>query len=372
MFCDYHLLPHEGIQALDPYMPGKSIQELATEKGLTDIIKLASNENPLGCSTVVKKVLDELSITQLATYPAAVTHPLRTKLSQLLGVDKSMLTLSNGSDSLFTLLLQLFAVGTKKHMLTHEYAFITYSIQAKILNVPIVFSAVNRQFEVDIDQMIAAAKPDTGIIFIANPNNPTGIIIPLVEIKRLLTAIPASTLVVLDEAYYEYAYPHQDKSSLKLINDFPNLVITRTFSKAYGLAGLRLGYAISNPSICELLWRIQLPFAVNQAVLEASWHAIDDQAFIERTLSNNQQGMQQLLAGLQQLDLPVLPSSGNFLCFDCKMNGMTVYNYLLEQGIIVRPLTPYALNNYLRVTIGTFAQNKRFLNALSTCIKELS
>ncbi len=282
MFCNYQQLPHPGIQSLKPYIQGKSIEELAREEGLTDIIKLASNENPLGCSPLVKEALEKVANQQLATYPSPNNHPLLAKLSQKLGVSEQMLTFGNGSDLLFFFLLTTFALHTGKHMLTHDYAFITFAIQAQTLGIPVVSVPLKANWQVDIDAMIAACNPQTALIFLANPNNPTGLLIKQENIKRLLNSIPPTTLVVLDEAYYEYAYPYGDKTSINLLSQHANLVITRTFSKAYGLAGLRLGYAIANPEISELLQRVQLPFVVNQTALEAANAALNDEDLLNK------------------------------------------------------------------------------------------
>lgn len=364
MPCDYDLLPHAGIQTLVPYVPGKSIEEVANERGLTDIIKLAGNENPLGCSPKVLQALANLSGPKIATYPMSVIHPLRHKLADKLGVDTDMIALSNGSDALFCSLLTCFALHNNKHILTHDYAFSSYAIQAKTLGIPVVSTGVNSKFEVDIDAMIDACNENTALIFIANPNNPTGLLVKPEEIQRLLENTPATTLFVLDEAYYEYSRLGLGPTKT-LLQKHPNLVITRTFSKAYGLAGFRLGYAITNPQIAALLYRIQLPFAVNIAALTAGFAALDDDDFIHQTVQLNKQGLKQMQHGLDSLGLTHLPSSGNFITLNCKTDALPVYQRLQNHGIIVRPLHPYGLNTYLRVTIGTQEQNIRFLNTLS-------
>ena len=351
-------------------MPGKSIEELVREQGLIDIIKLASNENPLGCSPKAREALANLSGIQLATYPSSANHPLRSKLSRKLGIDERMLTLSNGSDFLFSMALTIFALHRGKKMLTHELAFISYEIQAKTLGIEVVKTPLTSDRQVDIDAMIQACDEETAILFLANPNNPTGLLIRSEEIKRLLSHINATTLVILDEAYYEYAYAAGDKTTLNLIADHSNLIITRTFSKVYGLAGLRLGYAIANPMITELLQRVQLPFVINQAALEAANAALDDENFIIESLELNAMGMQALLEGLDALKLTYFPSSCNFATFDCQSNALKIYQQLLRQGIIVRPLQSYGLTNHLRVSIGTPIQNERFLDTLAFCLSE--
>ncbi|MBA2651967.1 MAG: histidinol-phosphate transaminase [Tatlockia sp.] len=364
MACDYFDLPHPGIRSLHPYIPGKPIEALAREKNLTDIIKLASNENPLGCSPLVREALANLSGLQIATYPSPTNHPLTPKLSQKLGVSEQMITLGDGTDLLFFFLLTTFALATGKHMLTHDYAFISYEIQAQTLNIPTVKIALNTNWEVNIDAMINACNQETAIIFLANPNNPTGLFIPLSEILRLLANIPASTILVLDEAYYEYALPKGDKNTINMLSRYPNFVLTRTFSKAYGMAGLRLGYAIASPEITALLHRVQPPFAVNQASLVAANAALDDDDFVEKSVELNARGMLQFHQGFDALKIKYLPSSCNFVTIDCQRDAQAIYENLLNVGIIVRPLQQYGLNNHLRITIGTAEQNDRLLDNL--------
>ena len=364
MPCDYDLLPHQGIQSLSPYVPGKSTEEVALEHGITDIIKLASNENPLGCSPLVTEALHLVSSKKISTYPIAAIHPLRKKLAYRLGVDFNMLTLSNGSDALIPLLLNCFALHQDKHMLTHEYAFMMYSIQAQSLGIPVITSPIFANWEVDVNAMITAANEKTALIFLASPNNPTGVLLSQKNIKRLLENIPETTLLVVDEAYYEFVDQQHQLQMIALLASHPNLVITRTFSKAYGMAGLRLGYAISSPSICALLHRILLPFSVSMIALIAGEVALDDDAFIQRTLTVNAQGLKQLKQGFDRLGFDYLPTACNFLTFDCQKDSNALFQNLQQHGIIVRPLHPYGLSHYLRVTVGTQEQNNRFLNTL--------
>lgn len=365
MSIDFQQLPHAGIRALVPYKPGKSIEELAKEKGLTDIIKMASNENPLGCSPMALHALHNMSSHCIATYPSPVNHPLMSKLAAKLNVNVDQLFVSNGSDYLFGILLNCFALHTHKHILTHDFAFSTYAIQANALQIPVHSVAINDNWQINIENLIKSCNKETGLIFLANPNNPTGILTSQDEIKYLLDNIPQSTLLILDEAYYEFAASRTSSNSINWLKDYPNLVITRTFSKIYGMAGLRLGYAMAHPSIINILQRVQLPFVVNQVALLAAHAALDDDDFIKLSLESNALGMIQIMEGLEQLSLKYLPSSCNFVTFDCREDGSKLYNYLLDKGIIVRPLHAYKMNNYIRVTIGTSEQNSRFLNALN-------
>lgn len=364
MSTGFQQLPHQGIRTLVPYKPGKSIEELAREQGISDIIKMASNENPLGCSPLALSALQAMSSHLIATYPSPINHALMPKLATKLNVETEQLFLSDGSDHIFGLLLNCFTLYSDKHILTHEYAFSTYAIQANTLNIPVVVATIHNNWEVDIHQLIKCCNSQTSIIFLANPNNPTGLLISQKDIKYLLEHIPSSTLLVLDEAYYEFAASEMSSNSIEWLAEYPNLIITRTFSKIYGLAGLRLGYAIAHPDIINLLQRIQLPFAVNQVALTAAHAALGDEQFIQLSIKTNELGIEQMRQGLTKLQINYLPSACNFLTFDCKEDGLTLYNFLLNKGIIVRPLHPYLMNNYIRVSIGTREQNNRFLRAL--------
>lgn len=370
MSCDFHLLSHPGIQTLAPYIPGKSTEEVAQEQGITDIIKLASNENPLGCSPLVMEALAKVNPKQIATYPSAANHPIRKKIANQLGIDAALITLDNGSDALIPLVLTCFALHSDKHMLTHDYAFIAYSIYAKTLNIPVKTTPLLSNWSVDIDAMIEACNEKTALIFLASPNNPTGVLVTQAEIARLLKNIPNTTLLVIDEAYYEYVDEAQKLHTLSLIETYPNLIITRTFSKVYGLAALRLGYAVAGQQISKILQRVVPPFAVNEIALIAANAALDDDDFIQASLSNNARGKKQLEEGLTSLGLNFLPSAGNFLSIDCKMDSNFLFQKLQQHGIIVRPLHPYGLSNYLRVTIGTQQQNNRFLKQLKEIYNE--
>ena len=364
MAINYNLLPHAGIKSLSPYIPGKTAEEVAALHGISDIIKLASNENPLGCSPVVKDALSKLTLNELATYPVGSKLPLRQKLAAKLGLETEMITLVNGSDALIPLLQTCFALDLKKHVLTHDYAFLPYKIQAQNLNIPVVSTPLLANWEIDLDAMINACNENTGLIFLATPNNPTGVLFTQNQLIKLLHSIPLTTILVVDEAYYEFVNENDKLNTIDLLAKHPNLVITRTFSKAYGLAGLRLGFAIASTEITEILQRVLLTFTVNIAAATAASAAIDDLDFIKMTVKANFAGLNQMKEGLSKLKLNYLPTTGNFITFDCKEDGMRIFQGLLQHGIIIRPLHQYEMNNFLRVTIGTEAQNTRFLEAL--------
>lgn len=370
MVFDYSTLPHAGIQGLHPYIPGKTSEALRAEKQLSHIIKLASNENPLGCSQEVFKQFAQINRDDVATYPITQEHPLRLKIAAMHGLDKNHVILGNGSDMLFHLLLTCFALHTGKHVLTHDYAFMAYEVQANTLGIPIRKVPLDMGWEVNIDVLIQACHEKTALIFLANPNNPTGLFIHPEKIEQLLANIPESTILVLDEAYHEYVPAALQLNTTAWLNKYPNLVITRTFSKVYGLAALRLGYAFGHPSIIELLHRIQLPFTVSQPSLLAGMRALDDQAFVKKSVTMNAEGLCQVKASLDHLGLTSIPSMANFLTFDCGCDALQLDHHLQSRGIIIRPLNPYGLTQHLRVTIGTFEQNTQFINALTMALKE--
>ncbi|KTD83029.1 histidinol-phosphate transaminase [Legionella waltersii] len=365
MAVDFQKLPHPGIQSLIPYKPGKSIEELAREKGLSKIIKLASNENPLGCSPLALEAVQSISSQTIATYPSPINHTLMDKLAAKLNIKTDQLFLSNGSDYLFNVVLTCFALHRNKNIVTHDFAFSTYEIQANSLQIPVIHVPIEKNWVVNTRKIAQACTEDTSMVCLANPNNPTGLPIHEKDIKHLLKTIPESTLLVLDEAYYEFAADTLNYNSINWLEEHPNLIITRTFSKIYGMAGLRLGYAIAHPTIISILRRFQLPFIVNQLAMAAAQAAIEDEQFIQASLESNAKGMEQVKEGFQQLQIDYLPSACNFLTFDCKKDSTDLYQYLLNRGIIVRPLHAYKMNNYIRVTIGTAEQNSFFLSALN-------
>lgn len=367
---DYQRMPHQGIQGLVPYKAGKSAASLAREQGISNIIKLASNENPLGCSQAVLDYFKRLSTDDIATYPDAQQHPLRAALAERNGLAESQVVISNGSDALFSLLMNLFCLHRNKHLLTHDYAFASYSTQAQTLGVDVKKVAVENDFSLDLDVLRAHCNADTGLIIFANPNNPTGNLIRFAALQNFLKSIPSEVIVLIDEAYFEFAFEGNEKSALSFLKQCKNLVITRTFSKVYGLAGLRVGYLLASEVLSELIWRVQLPFVNSSVSLNAALIALDDQAFVQQSVQLNRQGLQQITKGLELLNVAYLPSAGNFITFKSRCGENILYNYLLQRGIIVRPLQAYGLVNYLRVSIGTTVQNERFLSALQQFFKD--
>lgn len=361
MPCDYIQLANPGVTQLTPYQAGKPIEELRRELGLDEIIKLASNENPLGASpkaiAAAKKSLDEIAL-----YPDSHNYELKSALAEFHEIDPQRISVANGSDYLFSLLVQAF-VPPDGEVIISEYAFATFSIVIHANQAQPVTAPANGWAH-DLSAMLKAITPKTRLILIANPNNPTATWFPEHEFIEFMQHVPAHILVVMDEAYFEFAQHPSYPDTLKLQKTYPNLITTRTFSKAYGLAGLRIGYCIAQPDCIDCLERIRLPFSVNRAAQAAAIAALHDQQHIENTISNNQAGQAQLQVGFRRLELGCLPSVCNFLTVDMKQAAIPIYNALLKHGIIVRPLLPYNMLNHLRITIGTEKQNQRLIVAL--------
>lgn len=360
-----------GIRALTPYQPGKPIEELQRELGLVDVIKLASNENPLGASPKARAAV-QTALGDLQLYPDGNAFRLKHALAVQLGVLPEQITIGNGSNEILELLARVF-LAPGRAALFSEYAFAVYPIVTQAVGAEACVAPAHvRSNPMPLGHDLAAfeQKLDAKVrlVFIANPNNPTGTWLAPGAIAAFLQTVPADVIVVLDEAYYEYMDPELRANSLALLASHPNLVITRTFSKIYGLAALRVGYAISHPELADLLNRARQPFNNNSLALTAAEAALQDTDHVERSARNNREGLQHLKEGLDTLGLSCLPSQANFLSFGLGRPALAVYDALLRQGVIVRPLASYALPDYLRVTVGTPDQNARFLDTLREVI----
>lgn len=360
----FQKLIDEKVKHLTPYLPGRSISEIQKQYDIQDVIKLASNENPLGCSPLVLEKLQQSSMEKLSVYPATAQHPLLKQICDFLDINENQLLMTNGSDAAFSLLIQAYARPFKKKILTHEYAFMGYEIQAASFGIETIKSRVHpQQWTLDIPHLIHCLSEKPALLFIANPNNPTGQKISWQDIENILEHLPPETLFILDEAYAEYDTSIHPPIK-HLLQTYPQLIITRTFSKAYGLAGLRIGYVMAHPEIIQTLKRIQLPFTINQLALDAAWVAINDQAFIHLTQKNNQDGLQFLLHELQSTPLKIRPSYGNFVTIEDNKPISTLVQFLEAQGIIIRGLQAFGLPNVARITIGTNIQNQRLITTL--------
>ncbi len=355
--CDQSL-PY--VRAISPYQPGKPITQLAREMGIPveRIVKLASNENPLGMSPKARVALEKAAGT-LERYPD--DFELKAAVAEHAGFGMDRVILGNGSNDLLDLAARVFLAPGRSTVFS-QHAFAVYplaslSAGAELIAVPA------KDFGHDLDAMRAAVRPDTRLIWIANPNNPTGTFVPYPQLKAFMQSIPADVVVVLDEAYNEYLPSEVREDSKEWLADFPNLLITRTFSKIYGLAGLRVGYGLSSPEIADLMNRVRQPFNCNNLALAAATAALDDSEFVARSQELNRAGMAQLNEGFKGLGYEFIPSYGNFVAFRAG-DAAAVNQKLLKQGVIVRPVAGYGMPEWLRVTIGTEAENRQFLNAL--------
>lgn len=356
------------VRAISPYLPGKPITELARELGIPvqNIVKLASNENPLGMSPKAKKAV-EAALTGVERYPDQ--FDLIAKLAARCAVTPNQVVLGNGSNDVLDMIARVFlAQGRSAVFAQHAFAvypLATLSTGAELICVPA------KDFGHDLDAMLAAIRPDTRVVWIANPNNPTGNFLPYPQVRAFLEKVPADVVVVLDEAYNEYLPADMRVDTAAWVAEFPNLVICRTFSKIYGLAGLRVGYALASAAVADLMNRVRQPFNVNNLALAGALAALDDDAFLQASFELNQQGMAQIVAALNQLGLAFIPSYGNFVTFNAG-DAAAVNQKLLQQGVIVRPIAGYGLPAWLRVTIGTEAENTRFIEALTAAISDPS
>lgn len=349
------------IRNLTPYQPGKPIEEVERELGII-AIKLASNENPLGPSQSAIQAAQQ-AMLKAHIYPDGGCYVLKQALAKFLNVQPTQLTIGNGSENILEIIVKAYLKQDSAAVIS-QYAFLTIPLLIKSYGADII-SVPAQQFGHDIKKMIAAVNQKTKIIFIVNPNNPTGTYTNKSDLALLLESIPPHVLVVLDEAYHEYINQADYPDSLQLLKKYPNLIVSRTFSKAYGLAALRLGYAISSPEIADILNRARLPFNVNTIAACAALAALQDQDHIARSVAVNKAGMQQLEKGLKKLAMDYIPSLGNFITINVGQPAIDVYQKLLYQGVIVRPLGAYDMPNYIRVTVGMVEQNDKFLAALA-------
>lgn len=365
---DFTRLAMPGVQQLQPYQPGKPISELERELGISNSIKLASNENPLGASpralTAMASVVGELGL-----YPDASGYQLKQKLAARHNVKPQQITLGNGSNDVLVMLVEAF-ICPKCQPVMSQYCFAVYPLATQAAGAkPMIIDALPADHPTmplghDLEAMLTAVDEYTRLIFIANPNNPVGSQVSADALRSFLQQVPEDQIVVVDEAYTEYATSEDYPDASQWLEEFPNLVVTRTFSKAYGLAGLRVGYALSNPQIADMLNRIRQPFNVNSLALVAAEAALDDHDFIQRTREMNQTGLAYLSAELSALGFKPLPSAGNFVLVDMGEPAKRWDEALLRAGVITRRVDNYGLPNYLRITIGTAEQNQRLVDAL--------
>ena len=355
------------IRGIAPYQPGKPISELARELGLREssIVKLASNENPRGASPRAVEAM-RAAIGETGRYPDGNGFALKEALSRRYGLSADRIVIGNGSNDVLEMAARAFLAPGSSTVYS-EHAFAVYPLVTQATGATgIVVPA--REFGHDLDAMWKAIRGDTRIVFVANPNNPTGTWIAPKMIRSFLEKVPADVLVILDEAYNEYLEPDLRGDAVRWVEEFPNLVMSRTFSKAYGLAGLRVGYGFAHPQVADLMNRVRQPFNVSHIAQAAAVAALFDDEFVEQSTLLNRQGMNSLTEGFRRLGLSWIPSHGNFVSFKVGQ-GAEIFRRLLKHGVIVRPIAAYGMPEYLRVSIGTEAENARFLSALEIVLR---
>jgi histidinol-phosphate aminotransferase len=352
------------IRAISPYQPGKPITQLAREMNLSvdNIVKLASNENPLGMSPKARVAVNA-AMAGVARYPDQ--FDLTLALSERFGIAPECIVLGNGSNDVLDLVARSFLAPGRSAVYS-RHAFAVYPL-ATMSTGGECLQVAAKDFGHDLDAMLLAVRPDTRVVWIANPNNPTGTLLPYPALKDFLARVPSKVIVVLDEAYNEYLTPAQRADTVSWLKEFPNLVITRTFSKVYGMAGLRAGFGLASSEVADLMQRVRQPFNVNNLALAGAIGALDDQAFLDKSFEANRRGMEQIIEGLNHLGLPYIPGAGNFVTFRAG-DAAGINLKLLRQGVIVRPLANYAMPEHLRVTVGLERENERFLSALRTAL----
>jgi histidinol-phosphate aminotransferase len=358
------------IRAIAPYQAGKPISETAREFGLDEasIVKLASNENPFGMPQSARDAMAEAA-AELGRYPDANGFELKAALAKRYDVPADWITLGNGSNDILEIVARAF-VKAGESVVFSQYAFAIYALAAQGVGARGI-AVPARAYGHDLDAMLAAIDADTRLVFIANPNNPTGTFIPAAGIEAFLDKVPAHVAVVLDEAYNEYLESQHQFESAHWVRKYPNLIVSRTFSKAYGLAGLRVGFAIAQPPVTDLMNRVRQPFNVNSLAQAAAIAALNDKAFLQKGFENNRAGYAQLCAAFDELGLEYVPSFGNFVLVrvgDEDSAGARVNLALLEQGVIVRPVGAYGLPQWLRISIGLPQENAAFVEALKKAL----
>ena len=354
------------IRAIAPYQGGKPITELAREMGLNvaDIVKLASNENPLGISPKAQMAIEEV-IGDIARYPDGNSYALRDAVSLKFSVAANQIVFGNGSNDILELAARAYLQAGDEAIYS-QHAFAVYPLVTQAVGATGIVVPANN-YAHNLEGFLKAITPKTKLIFIANPNNPTGTLISKAALHAFIHAVPANILIVLDEAYDEYLNAETKSAAITWLSQFDNLIISRSFSKAYGLAGLRIGFGLMHAHVADMLNRVRQPFNVNSIAQAAAVASLADDDFVARSYALNQAGMAQITQGLAQLGLGFIPSQANFVSFKVE-NAAEINKKLLQNGVIVRPIANYEMPDYLRVSIGLFSENARFLEVLKNIL----
>lgn len=346
-----------------PYAPGLTIEEIKTKYGLDTVIKLASNENPLGASPMAQKAITRYA-PHVFRYPHNGNPRLNAAIAKRTGIAEEQILSGNGSDEILDLLVRIKATPGQDEILTYDSCFSMYRLMSQLC--AINFRQIPRDagHKQPLKALTEAVNDKTAIVFMTSPDNPTGLAVTVDEVREMAASIPEQTLLVIDEAYIEFARPEQQYDMRGLLDEFPNIVLTRTFSKAYGLAGLRIGYGIMSPELAEYIKSARAPFTVNLLAEEAAIAVLEDEAFYNATIDVVLRGRKLFTEEIRKMGCEVLDSQANFIMFKPTRDAMEVFEELLERGIIVRPLKSFGLGEYIRVNMGTDQENKIFLKTL--------
>lgn len=369
MTINFLSLAVSEVHRLAPYVPGKAIEELERETGRSadNIIKLASNESPLAPNPNVIRAIEQ-ALQGITRYPDGTGYRLKSKLGEKFGLNPDGLTLGNGSNELLITIAQAFLCAGRNAVFS-QYAFSVYA-SATIAAGAQTREVPAREWGNDLELILKAIDRETRVVFLANPNNPTGTWFERDQFEAFINRVPPETLLVLDEAYIEYAEDPALPNGLDYLSRYPNLIVTRSLCKAYGLAGLRVGYAASSPEIAEILNRVRQPFNVNSLALAGACAALEDEDYLRQGREVNRQGLQQLKNGFTQLGIAWIPSRTNFLTVDFERPARPIYEALLAEGIIVRPMDGYGMPHHLRISVGLESENTRLLAALDRIFRK--
>ena len=364
---DLKKLVNKGIDGLSPYEPGKPIEDLERELGIKNAVKLASNENPVGPSP---KIIDSIEkiVKETHRYPDGNATRLKAKISTKFNILENQVTVGNGSNDIIEFVARSF-LGPNDSAVYSEHAFAVYPLVVRAVGA-MGIEVPAKNFSHDLEAMLDSIEENTKLIFIANPNNPTGSFIEQSELLNFLEKVPEEIIVLLDQAYFEYSSFETSDLEFDVLERFPNLVISRSFSKAYGLAGFRVGYSVSSIEIADYLNRVRQPFNANSLALYAAEIALDDDQFIKNCLELNFEQKQKLFNDLQALGFECLPSRANFISFDCGEDSNDAFNKLLLEGVIVRSLRVYKMPNFLRVSVGLPEENLTFLEKIKSTLSK--
>jgi histidinol-phosphate aminotransferase len=362
-------LTTKGIESLIPYPPGKPIEELERELGISGSIKLASNENPLGPSPMAVAAIVN-NVNKINRYPDGSAYYLKSRLAELYGLPLNRIMIGNGSNELLELIIRSFLTNGEEVIQGFPtflfYEKVVTGAGGKLISVPL------KDFKINLDGILNAVTGDTKIIFINNPNNPTGSVLSMKEIIDFLKALPEDVVTVLDEAYIDFVTDKDAADGFKILDDYPRLILLRTFSKLYGLAGLRIGYGFSSIEIVDYINRVRQPFNVNLLAQVAAAAALDDKGFVLKTLRVVKEGLKYLFTKLDELGIEYRPTQTNFFLIKSPLGGKKTYERMLKEGVIIRSMESFGLKDYIRINVGLAEENERFIKTFKKVLAENS